>query len=485
MMSNEKYKLHPVTAIINSVKALKDLIVPIVIIVLANGFNVNFDINSEHFFSEMLPLLILSLLVVWSLMSGIIKWLTFRYWFEDNELRVEYGLFVKKKRYIPFERIQSLNYKEGIFHRMFGLVQVLVETAGSKTGRPEAELTAVTKQNADEIELRMKQAEKGFVEEVQEEIPQRTIIHQMTTGELLLHATTSSGIGVVLAGIFAAVTQFSEFIPFNAIYNEMAIVVQYSVVLIAFLIAVALTIAWLISVIITFINYYQFTVATEQDRIIVTRGLLEKKRLTIPLQRVQAIKIVENPVRQMLGLCAVIVESAGGGFKGDTDKKTILMPLTSKHTAFEALQNLLPDFDFSAEVEVVPPKRARPFFYRVDFAWLVPVIGLVSYFFYPYGLFSLLLVVPIILLGYWQYRTTGYKITGQQIIIVSRLISRVTFVVQKKRIQMTESRQSYFQKRKQLSSCRIVVMSGMTGATAEVSHLEQQHVDRILDWYEQ
>ena len=40
------------------------------------------------------------------------------YWFEDSELRVEYGLFVKKKRYIPFDRIQSLNYKEGIFHQI-------------------------------------------------------------------------------------------------------------------------------------------------------------------------------------------------------------------------------------------------------------------------------------------------------------------------------------------------------------------------------
>lgn len=481
-MSSEKKKLHPITAVINSVKSLKDAIVPIVIIVLANGFNFNFDIRSENFFSEMLPMLILSVLIIWSLVSGVIKWLTFKYWFEDSELRIEYGLIVKKKRYIPFERIQSLNYKEGIFHRMFGLVQVLVETAGSK-GRPEAELTAITKQSADEIELQMKQAKSVDAEVIVEE-PQ-IIIHKMTTAELLLHATTSSGVGVVLASVFAVVSQFAEFIPFDAIYDEMAILVQYSFVFVALVIAIALLLAWLVSVGITFINYYQFTIATEQERIIVTRGLLEKKRLTIPMQRVQAIKIVENPIRQMLGLCTVVVESAGGGFKGDIDKKTVLMPLTSKKKALEALQNLLPDFDFSPEIDVVPPKRARPFFYRFNFIWLIPFIGAVSYFFYPYGLLSLLIVVPILLLGSWQYKTTGYKITGQQIMIVSRFISRVTFVAQKKRIQMAESRQSYFQKRKQLSSCRIVIMSGMTGATAEVSHIEQEQVDALLTWYEQ
>lgn len=485
MMSNEKYKLHPITAVIKAVKALKDLIIPIMIIVLANGFNFNFDIRSENFFSEMLPLLILSLLVVWSLVNGILKWLTFKYWFEDSELRVEYGLFIKKKRYIPFDRIQSLNYKEGVFHRIFGLVQVLVETAGSKTGKPEAELTAVTKQAADEIELRMKRAKKECVEQVEEDVPLATVIHQMTLGELFLHATTSSGVGVVLAGVFALVSQFAEFIPFDAIYDEMAILVQYSVILIAFLIALALLIAWCISVALTFVNYYQFTVTMEQERIIVTRGLLEKKRMTIPLQRVQAIKIVENPIRQLLGLCTVAVESAGGGFKGEAEKKTVLMPLTSKAKAWQALQKLFPEFDFSEELEAIPPKKARPFFYRLHFVWWAPIIGLISYFFYPYGLLSLFIIVLVLLLGYWQYKTTGYKITGQQLMIRSRFISRVTFVVQRKRIQMMQSRQSYFQKRKQLATCRVVVMSGMAGAVAEVSHIDEQQVDKILDWYEQ
>ena len=52
MMSNEKFKLHPVTAIINVVKALKDLLVPIVIIVVANGLNFNLDYRSENFCSD-------------------------------------------------------------------------------------------------------------------------------------------------------------------------------------------------------------------------------------------------------------------------------------------------------------------------------------------------------------------------------------------------------------------------------------------------
>lgn len=226
-------------------------------------------------------MLILCALFFWTVFSGLIKWQTFVYWFEDNELRVEYGLFVKKKRYIPFDRIQNLNYKESIFHRIFKLVEVQVETAGSKNGKAEAELTAVTRQAADEIEIRMQRAKQKHLQdetidgEVIVEKPS-SIVHQMKVPELLLLATTSSGVGVVLAGVFALVSQFAEFIPFDAIYNEVAFLMKYSFIVVAILIALALLVTWVISVGLTFLNYFNFTVTKEQERLIITRGLLEK-----------------------------------------------------------------------------------------------------------------------------------------------------------------------------------------------------------------
>ena len=488
-MSSEKFKLHPISAIINVVKALKDLLIPILIIVVANGFNINLDYRSEDFFGEMVPFFILVILLLWTIISGLIKWWTFVYWYEDSELRVEYGLFVKKKRYIPFDRIQNLNYKEGIFHRIFKLVEVQVETAGNKTGKPEAELTAVTRDAADEIELRMKRAKQKEVafeqteQVVVEDVPSTTI-HKMKIPELLLLATTSSGVGVVLAGVFAAVTQFAEFIPFDAIYDELAFIMKYSFIAVVIIIALALLLTWVISVALTFLNYYNFTVTKEQERLMITRGLIEKKRVTIPLNRVQAIKIVENPFQQLLGLASVAVESAGGGFSGEADKKIILFPLIVKKELMTPLIELFPDYDFTLIPQVVPPKKAQPFFYRIDFVWLVPLVGLISYFFYPYGLLSLLLIVPIILLGRWQFKTTGYTLYDSQITIRSRMISRVTFFALKKRIQVTQGRQTFFQKRRQIGSAKIVVMSGITGASATVRHIEQQEVETILNWYQ-
>src|SRR5690606_41338100 len=47
-------------------------------------------------------------------------------------LHIEYGLFVRKQRFVPFERIQSIHMTEGILHRLFGVVKLEIETAGGK-----------------------------------------------------------------------------------------------------------------------------------------------------------------------------------------------------------------------------------------------------------------------------------------------------------------------------------------------------------------
>lgn len=491
-MSKGKYKLHPAAVIINFVKALKDLMIPIIILVVANGFNFNFDVRDKEFIGDLIPILFVFAFVLISFVNGLIKWWTFTYWFEDRELRVEYGLFVKKKRYIPFDRIQSLNYKEGIFHRIFGLVQVMVETAGSKNGKPEAELTAITKPAAQQIEEEMKRAKQqdgSTTGEMESEVvvisPPAKLIHKMSTKDLLLLATTSNGIGVVLAGIIAVVSQFADLIPFEEIYDEMAHLVKFGVLFIALIVIMSLIIAWLISVAMTFLSYYDFTVTEEEERLVITRGLLEKKRITIPLNRVQAVKIVENPFRQILGLATVVVESAGGGFGNEKDKKIVLFPLISKKDALKPLSELFPTFDFSYTMQIHSPEKARPFFYRLNIFWTIPIMAIVSYLFYPYGLLVLLGFIPVALIGIWQHQTAGFTIEGQQLTIVSRSISRVTFFAQKHRIQVVQQSQSCFQKRKQLASARIVVMSsGMQGAAAKAYHMEEHHIDNIMKWYE-
>ena len=135
------------------------MILPIIVLVFANGLK---DVGTGKWYLDYLSFIIFGVLLIVFFITGIIKWKRFEYWFEDDELRIEYGLFVKKKRYIPFDRIQSLDYTEGILHRPFKLVKVKVETAGSSSAKKsEAELTAITKDAASRIEMEIAEAKNG------------------------------------------------------------------------------------------------------------------------------------------------------------------------------------------------------------------------------------------------------------------------------------------------------------------------------------
>ncbi|WP_372868772.1 PH domain-containing protein [Planomicrobium okeanokoites] len=495
-MSDTRYKLHPVSAFINFMKSLKELIIPFIVIF---GVNIFRDGGMSAMFSQgwigLLPLLIGLVVVLFSLIIGIIKWKRFVYWFEDGELRIEYGLFVKKKRYIPFERIQSLNYTEGIFHRPFNLVKVRVETAGSgKIGEAEAELTAINREDADRIEKEMEHAKhrgvptmgpheavEESVEEIGEAKKEVKTLYRMSMKELLILATTSGGIGVVISAVAVFLSQFSDLIPYETIYEEVMLFLRFGYLIAALAVLAGLLVAWIISVILTVLANYQFTIQVDDDHIYITRGLLEKKKISVPFKRIQGIKVSRNPLRELFGYAVVTVESAGGSM-GGKDEKIRLFPLVKQAHMLPILAELFPDMQFQPELTKAP-KRSVHFYYRLDFLWLLPVIGLMSYFFFPYGLLSLLIVPPVIAIGVWQHRTTGYALTGRQLTMEFRGFSKHTFYVWKKRVQAVNVLQTYFQRKKDLASIQATIKSGMLGYSARINYMEKDDATRILDWY--
>ena len=487
MMSKEKFTLHPISAVINFLKGLKEMIVPLIVVIALNGFGGR---GESEGWSSYIVYIIYAVVLIAMLVSGIIKWKRFRYWFEEGELRIEYGLFVKKKRYIPFERIQSLNYTEGIFHRPFGLVKVKVETAGGgATKEADAELTAISKEAAEQIKKEMnlaKNKQSDMLDETfqpeDQVIEQRKPLFRMSQKDLFILASTSGGVGVFFSGLAVFVSQFSEVIPYETIYNEIIMFIRFGALLIALVVFFVLLVAWIVSVAITFINYYEFTIRVEDEEIIITRGLLEKKKITIPLSRIQGVRIVENPLRQLTGYATVVVDSAGGSL-AEKDEKIKLLPLIKKDQINPILVQIFPNYDFTPSFTRVP-KRSRKFFYRLDFLWMIPVTAAVSYFFYPFGLFSLLLFPLSFLLGAWQHKTAGYWIDEKQLVIQYRLFSRVSIWMEKKRIQAMTERTTYFQKKADVSSIMTTIKSGVSGSATTIPHIEKADAISLMEWYE-
>ncbi|MBW9234580.1 PH domain-containing protein, partial [Leptospira santarosai] len=125
----------------------------------------------------------------------------------------------------------------------------------------------------------------------------------------------------------------------------------------------------------------------------------------------------------------------------------------------QPLNKLFADFDFEPSW-TTSPNEAKPFYYRLDFLWMLPVIAAVSYFYYPYGLLSLLLIPIVLLLGLLQHHSAGFSLHRNQLSLRYRGISKYTFFIEKKRMQSLGMTQSPFQKRKSLASIETTIKSG-------------------------
>lgn len=474
-MSDPK-RLHPIAAIINMLRQLKELIVPILFITIFGGR------GNEGLFYFIAVGGGLGLV----LLTGFLSWYRFTYRVEEGELRIEHGLFVRKKRYIPFERIQSLDVSEGILQRPFGLVKVKVETAGgARTEDAEAVLTAIRKEEANHIHellVSVKNSQLGN-ESSEEEVPIReSIIYKLSPGDLLLLASTSGGVGVVISAVIAFFFQFEEILPYEKLYNEVEHFIKNGFLFISIVVFLGFLVAWVISVILTMLKYANFTLKKVDQDLIITNGLLEKRQITIPLKRIQAIRISENILRQPLGMASVYVESAGGSALNEEGSKVLVLPLIKKQQIAETLEPFLDGYPFRTELNKLPSRAFSRYLIK-GVMLVIPIVIIVSYLFRPWGYASSLLILASVFWSSLKFKDAGWALEKDSLTLRYRRLVKSTVLMRREKVQSLTARKSFFQNKKRLATIEAVVKSGHSGSGGRVNDLEDKDVEVIYHWF--
>ncbi|WP_374722291.1 PH domain-containing protein [Peribacillus tepidiphilus] len=480
---SEPKRLHPIAAVSNAMKTLKEAIIPFIALFV-------FGSNDSSKWQN-IELIIILVSVVFILLYGWLSWLRFTYVLKDGEIIIEQGVFVRNKRYIRFERVQSIAVSEGVLQRLFGLVKVKIETAGSSGMLAEGVLTAISKEEADRIstsfsEIKNKNKNQAEIVTEHHEMEDVTLktptVFQMKFKELLLMAATSGGVGVVFSGAMAFLAQFEELIPYEKVFSRFEKFISSGVGVVAAAIFLGLVLAYVVATAGIVIKYAYFIVKKIEDELVITRGLLDRRKITIPLDKIQAIRIVENIIRQPLGYATVYIENAGGSVMDAEVSKVMLFPLIKK----KELENLIPVFvpDYTANVSITSvPKRAfSRYLFRQWFVWL-PVSVAVSAIFFPWGLTSLLLLPLSGIWAYLSYQSAGWNLTEDQLSLRYRIISKQTFIVKKRKIQSLDTKYSWFQNRKDLGTLSVFIKLGIGPGLGRVYDLEKSDIEQVKQWY--
>ncbi|MEY8192946.1 PH domain-containing protein [Peribacillus simplex] len=474
---SEPKRLHPIAVLLNIIKSIKELVIPFLLVVVIPGKN-------EGIPGWIQPLVI-AIIILFIIGNAFLQWLRFTYRMEEGEFRIESGVFVRKKRYIKYDRIHSIDISEGIVQRIFSLVKLNIETAGGS--QADAVLSAIRKSDADRINAFISEEKNANnpsgkdKNEVADNAKSSSVFKQ-TLPQLFVMAATSGAVGVFLSGAIAFISQFDEMIPFERIFKDYEDFIEMGTIILTLFALVALLVVYVLATLSMVIKYASFTVIKTDEEIVISRGLLEKRQLTIPIHKIQGIRIMENLIRKPLGLATVYIEYAGGSMEDKESLSIMLFPLIRKKHLHEKILEILPVYETTTEMTPIP-KRALSRYVFHKFLYLIPIIGALVWFFRPWGYLSLLLVPLAIFWAYMQYRDAGWNIEGDLLILSSRFFSKQTLIMQRSRIQSITYKKSWFQNRKELATISASVKSGITSRVGMVADVEEKDCLIIKSWY--
>lgn len=475
MMSKPK-RLHPAGMVLDIIQAIRHSVfgfLPIALIAIGNG---------AWFYVILGATILIAVIILFSVLS----WFRYTYQLEEDQIRIEQGILIRKKRTISKHRIQSIDLSQNIIHRIFGLTKVQIETAGSDQ-EIDAALSAVTMADGkilhDQLKYKKQVAELEENGEVTEEQTKDYPQKKITIKALLAAGSTSGSFGIILGLFGLAFSELESFIP-DRFYNQATewLFSQAIQVLIIFAVIIFILL-WLLGILQTLVQYWNFTITRYEKELFITRGLLEKKQSTIPLKRIQAVGIKETIIRQPLGLASVYVEIASGEVGQNQDMHTLIFPLMRKKHIKSFLRELLPEYRYQTDGMVKLPNKAIPYYiFRAAYIPLIATV-IVAVEFVAFTWIPLLIMLLSCLYGYFQYKTTGYIIQDQQLLVQSRAISKDTAIVPHKRLQSLQKKQHILHRKQRLATLDTAILNKFVGRHFIVRELRVEDVDQIADWY--
>ncbi|WP_280768167.1 PH domain-containing protein [Salipaludibacillus daqingensis] len=514
---NEWKRQHPAAIFISFLSNLKQMIITLIAVFIFG--------QSSQAASPIFYLLFFAAILLFSVGNGFISWWKFHYFLKEDELQIKQGLIFRKNRFIRKDRIQSIDINAKLIQRMFGLVEVRIETAGGGS-EPEFRIVALKKQEALAIKKHLLtkyerptvhatelDEDEGFlaeqgetnstlnplndelkadtandsvnaegIEEVEfdEEDTPPDFEWALGSKRLIIAALTSSGVGIAATFIAAIVSQAPQFLPEWLFDQLIGWFIHSSILVLGGMLVSILFAAWLFTLIGTILKYGYFTLTKRENDIHISRGVLEQRQLTLNAKRITAVRIVQTPIRQMFNYVSIYVESAGGGTK-EEDLSTILTPLCKRKEIQGILDEIVPEFSFIPEYEGLPKESLRRYMIKLIVPSLI-IAGVATYFI-PYGWIAFLLPALGGGLGYIQYRSAGISQVEDFLCIKSRVIAKTEVFLPKRRIQDVESSQNVLQKLDNLYTIHVAVLTSMVGKTFSLRHISGEQIERGYLWY--
>lgn len=328
-----------------------------------------------------------------------------RVYISDDELIEQTGIFTKKTKTIPIQKVQSVHLIQNYIHRFSDTCTLKIETAGSE--KTELELTAIDYEKA--LDLKEILQQKATIPSASLSNQSHTHLMGLSNKDLLKLAISENHIKT-LSLIFAfSLSRLDDLRQFfgkktDAIIDEQVNQINFTTSIIASMIVLGIAITLSISIIRILLRYNDMQLTANQKGFQVKWGFLQTQQKMMLQNKVQFISWNSNFVRKLLGIKILRFFMVGEDIL--KDEQYIKLPVMQADILKKLIAYYQPVWPSGYEnVNFIHPSYA----WRYTLLYIFPIVTLSSIALYLWNPWTI--IFPLVAFVYFLI---AYKVRQQK-----------------------------------------------------------------------
>ncbi|WP_349729778.1 PH domain-containing protein [Peribacillus frigoritolerans] len=477
MMEEHAKRLHPFKIPFEFWKLLKGNAFFIIMLYVLN-------FGSEKMYMKVLQIGFLVYLI-WKVISIILKWYTYTYQIKEGTIYITSGLISKSYRTIPLHKVQNVQQRTTLFHKIFSLTSITFET-GMTGNQGTVPFEVISRKEAERLEGEYSSKQEITVIEV--EIPEERItepingktIHFTPTKQDVLKASFTSLSFLALIPILATLyNTLDDFINLENAEGFLAKLLD-TWWIITIVLAGLICVAVAFGIVSTFVKYGKYEISSDHERIYIKKGVLDESAFSIQKEKVQAVEITQSIIKRLLGLAEVKLVSAGN--TGDEELETnTLYPFLSIERAYGMVEEILPAYKVEQSMKPLSKQAFKIRMLRPSFFWILTTLAI--YYFKPsLWYISLILLVLIYSLRIMDYKNSRYLLNDEFIQFKSGSLETSLFITKRSKVIQIEVERTKLQKLFGLATIETINRSKPVHHT-KLQDVSVDYADEFYTWY--
>lgn len=412
-----------------------------------------------------------------SLLSGLYKWFSTTWYSDTYKIYIRKGWVNRQQISLPFTRIQALHRSENLILQKFGLTDITIELTGASKDHQQVKLPLLRAVEINELMTYFHQDRSSVQPDALAAAPKLPDF-QVSLGAIALFTLTDWQIITILFFIIGFrdkladtpwLAYFDQLIQY---FNQSSLFSQVMFIFLGFALIIGL------SFMLNFNRYFHFQVTREQNHLLITQGLWNRKTLSVDLHRIQAIQFQQSFLRRLGHLQSVKLILATSTDDDDQDHNTstvFLFPIIFEQQLFTYWSQLIPDYPLPQKDDWQTTTRPHWFFF-IRWRLCIGIISLVVvHFMVPLASFVALLFALLWWgAAWWQAYVQGYALSPDNRLYWLRqatFFSLRTTMIPFNKIQSSTYSTTYWLQRRQLGHFKVSLKAGQDDFTGQLRFL--------------